>query len=297
MHPNASCFFIEDPTFCSHLPGGPRFHLFGPNVEYANRMESTGLPGKVQISHYGPHSVLPFLHVFWITPLLWKYLRGGQLIQHISKLCKPFWLGAKLVFFCDSLKRSLLFMKTIWTTSKLFSSSPLHFFEWCSSMIICDRHLNPIFRYIIYTYYTTYIFWLCWTLCIKRHFDTCSWKLLEVDLGVLTIGFVGVDRHSYMPIHAVTCQNHLKWFWKQFDVVGKVSPCIWQGWSCWNALVVVSLTFDMVFAMMEWFCAPRLRYEAMAGHRRSRLHFWRPFSSLTDLTANRRNICLNEFMT
>jgi len=29
---------------------GPRFHLFGPNVEYANRMESTGLPGKVQIS-------------------------------------------------------------------------------------------------------------------------------------------------------------------------------------------------------------------------------------------------------
>lgn len=29
---------------------GPRFHLFGPNVEYANRMESTGVPGKVQIS-------------------------------------------------------------------------------------------------------------------------------------------------------------------------------------------------------------------------------------------------------
>ncbi|CAK9003909.1 Soluble guanylate cyclase 88E [Durusdinium trenchii] len=29
---------------------GPRFHLFGPTVEYANRMESTGLPGKVQIS-------------------------------------------------------------------------------------------------------------------------------------------------------------------------------------------------------------------------------------------------------
>ena len=30
---------------------GPRFHLFGPNVEYANRMESTGVPGKVQISY------------------------------------------------------------------------------------------------------------------------------------------------------------------------------------------------------------------------------------------------------
>ena len=60
---------------------------------------------------------------------------------------------AQNLFFCDSLKRSLLFMKAIWTTSKLFSSSPLHFFEWCSSMIICDRHLNPIFLYNIYVYY------------------------------------------------------------------------------------------------------------------------------------------------
>ena len=72
--------------------------------------------------------------------------------------------------------------------------------------------------------------------------------------------------------------------------MGTVSPCVWQGWSIWNALVFVSLTFDMVFGMMEWFCAPRLCYEAMAGHRRSRLHFWRPFSSLTDLTVNRRNM-------
>jgi len=29
---------------------GPRYHLFGPAVEFANLMESTGVPGKVQIS-------------------------------------------------------------------------------------------------------------------------------------------------------------------------------------------------------------------------------------------------------
>ena len=65
------------------LVAGPRFHLFGPTVEYANRMESTGLPGKVQISHLDGTR--------WCTPdmILLCDCSNGKVLENLpwSGLC------------------------------------------------------------------------------------------------------------------------------------------------------------------------------------------------------------------
>ena len=129
-HPNPSRFVIKDLTFCSHLPGGPRFHLFGPNVEYANRMESTGLPGKVQISHYGPHSVLTFLSVSTLcfgSPLfcenIWEAVSWFTILQIILTWRKtvfffviiwsvPFCSWKRLQNYSDGLLAFFLFKST-----------------------------------------------------------------------------------------------------------------------------------------------------------------------------------------